>query len=345
MKNIIIFISGLLLVTSCKTTPKETLTTLFPDTESLTPTSLNISSDDILEPVLLVSIDSFLICTNHLADKIFRIYNLQNGQVLNDIISVGKAENELLDAASVWLSQDSLNVYSTNSGKILHFPLNQLSVANPNITATRFPPKYLNLTCCIQNNYYSGMTWASDSTKNQFDLLDRNGKKLNSFGPYYQHSDPQINSRLDYVYQGKLNTNHEGTKIFYASYFGSILKFFDSSDPLNIELVKEYHFSDPTLASTSGQHFPSWGKDCQRGALATTSNAKCCFVLCEEGKLVSDPNWRMSTVYCFDWEGNPLKKLDLGRNIQTITYNESRNQLIALTVNDQEEYSFVAYDL
>ena len=37
--------------------------------------------------------------------------------------------------------------------------------------------------------------------------------------------------------------------------------------------------------------------------------------------------------------------LVLGRRTQSIAYNHERHQLIALTVNEQDEYVFVAYNL
>lgn len=349
MKKIILLTAFLWLLAGCKTGPADSLTALFPETETPTSATLCIGPDAIREPVLLLSTDSLLICTNHMTPKAIRVYDLNSGQ-WNDIVSLGRAENELLDASSIWLSGNALHIYGANSGKILHIPLDQLFVPNPTMTITSFSRGYYNLSFCARNSCYAGPTgMAGDSSVAPFSLLGGDSSKISSFGTYRDSDSEADRNELRFAYQGVLNMNSDGTRIAYASFFGSVFQFFDSSDPRNIRLVREYRFAEPAYlpASDPGQqsYFVRWEKDCRKGALATAFNKEGFFVLCEEGKLVSDKDWRMSTVYFFDWDGNPRKKLNLGRRVQTIACNEISNQLIALTVDEQEQYAFVAYDL
>ena len=50
--------------------------------------------------------------------QVLRVYNIDSG-AYRDLICIGRAENELLNASAIWFSGDTLNVYSSNSGKIL----------------------------------------------------------------------------------------------------------------------------------------------------------------------------------------------------------------------------------
>ena len=349
MKKISSLAAFLWLLTGCKTDPADSLTSLFPKTETPTPASLCIGPDAIQEPVLLLSADSVLICTNHRTPKAIRVYNLNDGR-WNDLVSLGRAGNELLNVASIWLSGNALHVYDANSGKILRIPSDELFLPNPSITAVPFQRGYFGLAACARADRYAGMAvLGGEPSDAPFSLLGGDGGKISGFGAYRDSDSGTGRNELQLAYQGVLNMNGDGTRIAYASFFGSVFQFFDSSDPRNIRLTREYRFAEPSYLPVSdpGQqsYFVRWEKDCRKGALATAFDKDGFFVLCEEGKLVSDKDWRMSTVYFFDWDGNPRKKLDLGRRVQAIACNETRSQLIALAVDEQEQYTFVAYDL
>lgn len=339
----------LLLLSGCQTAPADSLTVLFPNTESPAPVILPVAPDDIREPVLLVGRDSLLICTNHMTDKIIRVYNLNNG-AMNDILSRGRAEAELLDASSIWLTDDELNVYGANSGKMLRIPLDRIFDPNPPVSVVPFPRGYFSLASCARSDRSVGMSVSSgEAAQTRFDLLGKNGDVQARFGSFPNSGREANGGESALVYQGKLSMNGSGTRAAYASNFGSIFEFFDVSDPRNIRPVQTYCFAFPMCIPDSDpanqRYSVRWAEDCRQGALGVASGEEGCFVLCEEGKFVSDKDWRMSTVYLFDWDGNPLRKFDLGRRVQAIAYDETCNRLIALSADDREAYSFVAYDL
>lgn len=333
----------------CNPSSSPTLTSLFTEVQSPDSARLPIEPDDILQPVLLASRDSLLVCTNHLTQKALRVYNLNNGDHC-DLVHIGKAENELLTASAIWFSDDALNVYGVNTGKILQIPAEQLFRPQPAMHAIPFPKGLFNLSASPTNDRYAAPnSLTQDPDAKQFTLLDERGQAITYFGNY-PHTDSRIHPRESaLIYQGKLAVSPSATKVIYASQFGSVFRFFDISQSGDIRLDREYRFCEPSYISDSDpskqRYSVRWTEDCRAGALAIAPTESGCFILCEENKPVSDENWRIPTVYEFDWNGNALRKLCLGRNVQTIAYNKERRQLIALTVNDRNEYSFVAYRL
>ena len=103
---------------SCNESSDISLRVLFPEGQIPESSVLPIGPDDIREPVLLASRDSILVCTNQMTKQVLRVYNIDSG-AYRDLICIGRAENELLNASAIWFSGDTLNVYSSNSGKIL----------------------------------------------------------------------------------------------------------------------------------------------------------------------------------------------------------------------------------
>lgn len=347
MKIIFLTIVTYVLI-SCNVSSDISLCALFLEGQIPKSSVLPIGPDDIREPVLLASRGSILVCTNQMTKQVLKVYNLDSG-AYRDLIYIGRAENELLNASAIWFSGDTLNVYSSNSGKILRIPSEELFEPQPAIRSIPFPSGYSGLTAFAGNSHYVAMNMLSD-TPFQFLLLDGGGTELAGFGNYPEKGSQGHYREARLVYQGKLAASPDRTHIAYASSFGNIFRFFDISDPSVISLVCEYRFTEPEYISDSdpSEHRYSviWENTCHRGTLAMAAADEGCYILCDDTKTVSDDDWRMSSsVYCFDWEGNPLRKLDLGRRTQSIAYNRERHQLIALTVNEQDEYVFVAYNL
>lgn len=347
MKNTFLLAIATYILVSCNTSPDLSLSALFPEERIPESSVLPIGPDEIQEPVLLASQDSMLVCTNQMTKQVVRIYNLESG-AFRDLIYIGRAKNELLNASAIWFSGDTLNVYSSNSGKILRIPSWELFETQPEILSIPFPAGCSGLTSLAGNSGYATMNMLSDTTS-QFLLLDRRGAEEAGFGNY-----PGTGSRGHYrearlVWQGKLAASPDGLHIAYASGFGNVFRFYDISDFSDISLVREYLFAEPEYISDSDpsghRYSVIWEKTCRRGTLAMAGTDDGCYMLCDDARAVSDDDWRMNSVYCFDWEGNPLRKLYLGRRTQSIAYNHERHQLIALTVNEQDEYVFVAYNL
>lgn len=85
-----------------------------------------------------------------------------------------------------------------------------------------------------------------ESSDAPFSLLGGDGGKINGFGTYRDSDSGTDSSELRFAYQGVLHMNGDGTRIAYASFFGSVFQFFDSSEPRNIRLVREYRFAEPS---------------------------------------------------------------------------------------------------
>lgn len=233
MKKIISLAAFLWLLTGCKTGPADSLTSLFPKTETPAPAPLCIGLDAIQEPVLLLSADSVLICTNHRTPKAIRVYNLNDGR-WNDLVSLGRAGTELLNVASIWLSGNALHVYDANSGKILRIPSDELFLPNPSITAVPFQRGYFGLAACARADRYAGMAvLGGEPSDAPFSLLGGDGGKISGFGAYRDSDSGTDRNELRFAYQGVLNMNGDGTRIAYASFFRfrlSVLRQFRSPE-------------------------------------------------------------------------------------------------------------------
>ncbi|MFI3263041.1 MAG: hypothetical protein R3Y26_09060 [Rikenellaceae bacterium] len=275
---------------------------------------------------------------------------MNSGDVLNDIISTGRSKFELLDVTSMWFADDELNIYGLNSRKILHIPSDQLLKENPQIRVTEVEQSWFKVAYDADMKLYYNSLGLSQATENrQFGVFDYNTKNLGAFGDYPLKDKGLHNNELLIINQGEIAVNSNKKRLFYFSNYGLRFKVFDISNPYNIVLLEESIISEPTYTTKSKpekqQYSIKWADDSVRGALAMTSSPECYYVLCDGKKLVSDKNWMINTVYQFDWSGTPLKILELNRDVQTISYNEQNNQLVALSTDEGGRYIFVSYDL
>ncbi len=325
---------------------KDSLETLFLDKEQhLTGVALEIASDDILAPMQMASLDRYLIVSNNPAQKGIRVYDWVSGEVLNDLVDQGRGPREMLNISSIDVAEEELFVYSSNAQRILRIPLSEIEKPIPEMTVVEFVRAGFRLYPAF-NGHYLGI--GQPGNERPFCLFDERGETVLAFGTYPEDgvtTDVQV-KRL--AYQGRGVVSPDGKNFVFASGYGTIFKFVRFSNDREIVREKDYVIALP-------EYFPDTDPSIERysavmldnnirGALNIIAGRDVCYIL-YEGRAMINSGDASADVYVFDWDGNPVKKLRLDREVSRIVYNSMENCLIALAKDENYNPIFVKYSL
>ena len=332
-------------LTGCGGPNKEGLSHLFPKQIEVQSQPLEIRSDDILSPLYLISVENYLICANFRTDKCIRIYDLETGMIVNDIVTVGRGPNELLNVSSMSFTNGQLVVHSSNSDRTLVIPYGELLKTHPKMTVVDGIEDCFRMLPIAYDQYIL----AGCADGNLLELADAEGDFISTFDVYPNDGDRGYSGNNRLIYQGHLVASPNGKHFAFATSSGVIFKFGEVQSKGSVNKTKEYIIAQPeyTLDSNpdNDRYSIIWNESCLAGALSLAASSKYCFLLQEENKLKADRNWRLSTVLVFDWRGKPIAKFHLDKPLEAIAYNERENVLIGLTLNEHLQPLFVSYQL
>lgn len=346
----IYFICFVLLIGSCEV-HKNSIDNLFTESVELYAKSIPIPSDSIVYPFYMSCLDNYLITASYRAEKVIRIYDLEHGNVVNDVISIGRAGNEILDFSSVSQVDGKFSIYSPRSNKVISINKSEISGSDTLFRVDMLNNRWFRLVP-LNNHYYLALRHSFIVDKNiqiadhQFILLDSAGNALSSFESFPGNPTEDVGDKV-LAYQGHLCVDPTGRFVVFASSFGLVMKFFEFTNSNSIIKNKEYIFELPkyTTESSHQQYSITWDKECYRGILAMASSEKYCFCLYKEKGVAGDRDIRGNVIFVFDWQGNPVRKYKLDNQALLVAYCESESKLIALTIDESGNYSLIYFPL
>lgn len=312
---------------------------LFKTTTKIELLPTKFKSDDIASPVVrTVTIGKYLFIQTLFSDRFIAIYDLSNQEKVGQLLSKGSGPLEMIDINSIHKIDNKMFV--SGSQKVFLIDTSEIFKTQPYFQQ-KHTADYNYLTIMpICNERYIATGFIKDIKDAHFFLLDNqfNVKSIVDSFP----SNAAIKALPDYDkvmgLQGNIITNKKQDKFVYASNFGSILKFFDLSEYKPIK-VKEYLFEIPIFesradASASIYGVVQSGTNVQ-GVIDLTAGADRCYML-YSGKKLAEGNRVSNVIYVFDFDGNPIEKIELDKAVEHIVFSEFDNTIIAFGSDEEK---------
>ena len=314
------------------------------------PNEVFLKSTEIKTPPVLfnvggmISLDSVLITFNLKGNTFFKIFRLPKLQYIGDFVGKGRGPNEeiYIDPFIQRLSANSFFYRSITSIKIVNFNL----IKN-NIEFTRvikLPSYALNLQHLffIQDTLICGWDLLNKQDK-EFLAYDFNTKKIIPFGPKYSSviKDVPIKSKASIF--SKIITVKPDKTAFAAAYDKfKMLRIFDR----NGTLLKEVRFNNTTNLSKNLilNNFKNIDFDniimhyqkihsTNRYIYALYSGKPMSYVPSENRGIIDICN----EIHVWNWEGKPIAKLTLDKNVFSFAVLNDDNYLICSNTNNLDK--------
>ena len=195
------------------------------------------------------------------------------------------------------------------------------------------PPSYSICSLAYDDNLAFYMV-VGDSTR----FAIRQNDILASFGemPKVDGILPQV---LSQSLQGPSLISFENKKLVWFSVYGDVMEIYNYSDPANISLVKSSVVKLPVYSKSAERNSGVLALNTKLSVSSVTSDEKYIYALYNEN-LLKDAAKKGDDIFCckkilvFDWEGNPVKILNVDKQLRSITYRKEDRKLYCLGLNE-----------
>lgn len=340
----------LVIIFLCKSCVKPSLLEQFNTIEHIEHQTIRLVNDEIYHTVYqFISDSNYLIAHDRDMDSYFSLTDLEKNEIIARFGRRGMGPGEVNNPPSeiVPLNHNEFCFWDYNLRTLFTInynnPENDLSAYK----AFTIPNKELNILNLVplKNEKYVGIGLFDEG---RYLLLDSQGRGIsyNYDYPQFDGDETFSNAHKAIAFQGHLRQKPDGNRFYFACTKSEILEIF-SLDNNKITKIAEYHgeyaqFVPETFGNNSI-------------ATATKKESKVRFVstdctdeyiyLLYSGRIIADGHYQAylaSTILVFDWDGKPVKRYNLDKNIRCITINQYNNKIYGY---DQESEQLVSFDL
>ena len=316
---------------------KPSIDELFTETIHLKTNRIEIKSDDIALPIVRVfAVDKYLVLQAIFHKKHLYVYDLETAELVNELYFVGRGHNEMTRMSSAYPYKNGLFMYADKSIIINDSIYDR---CEPFSTKTKMPDNVKgSMIIAPINDDASVAIGIFPDTDKQFALLNDKFEVVNYFDEYPETSGTFTSSDLAMGFQGRITTSKNG--FVYTSNVGNIMKFFKYNKS-DVSKIKEYLFEIPKFTSVSTKTVTGVAQDRSNvvGSISVTASDNEYFMLFND-KLLGDKQRKSNTIYCFNLDGSPNKKITLDREVEHIFYSKKLKKLYAVGSEDDLPYIY-----
>ena len=269
---------------------------------------------------------------------LFQLMKQNDNYKITFIGNRGQGPNDINSAFNIqYLNTDRIGIYDLGSKAFKEINISSIENVNTN-KIINFENHYFRVIK-KNHNQYIGLS----DEDGLFHLLDATGNKLGVFYEYpFKDADEQSeeNAKRAWVYQGKLVTNPQKTKLVYFTSTGEIIHFYNiESDQITLidKIEKEYPIYEIMTINNSSFSKLDFTQTVE-GYISLSASDKYVYALfC--GKKMEELREGMALVSSgtqlrvFDWNGKLVRtcQLDVPCEQIAVTIDEKRLWAIALT--------------
>ena len=271
-------------------------------------------------------------------DTMLSIYNIEYKNHTK-ILTKGQGPNEMIDIQSIEIGQNDneVSVYDVLTKKMFLIDLSTKSIRKDSLFEQL--KDSLDISCMSYHNSLSIYTLVNNDK--HFCLV--NDSIYISFGD--MNFAPDINPKtLSNVILGYSKLSKQNQKIVWASMFGDIIEIFDYSDLRNIKLVKSIVLNIPDV-----DFMGSLLGSTNLGVMSLTYSDKFIYAL-YSGKTLNllkqivsgGETYKLKigqNILIFDWNGNPIKRINVDKDVFSICYDNITDTLYCLGLDEQGDFA------
>lgn len=310
----------------------------FQDTHALTvklDTFLNIDSS-IGGSNLLLTDHSIIVANrgNLQKNHLFYQYSLETKEYMNKFIEWGTKKGMTYSPMSVGINSNEIWAHDLTLNKVLSFPLEKLNENNDDLESIKefAIPGFAYSTRMLDGN----MLMLSGFPHNPYLLEVLNlisGEPVKQIGSFIPPNNSLPLNTWKAAYESFLFVKPDETKAILAGRYTDNLKIFDLKTDTFISISGPENF-DPIIHPLNNPKTDFY-------SISFTDNTRFAFIggyvtdnliyLLFSGKTMDQPNFNLSDeIHVFDWNGIPLKKINLNTFIKSIAVSQGDSILYAI---------------
>ena len=353
MKYWISILFVLLHFSSCK--KEQNITPLFPFTEKAFDIPSRINKDYLVSIENIESNDSLLVVTDYYDGYIFTLFDIRNGAYKGRFGAIGQGPEELLIGCDGILTNKYFELFLEETGFTASYNMDSL-FKDINIPYSakhyyKIPEGIFSKVMLLESrNLYLGAGIYKDYF--QFCLFDEKDIIIDFQGHIYGADKTQMNKYHKFLSnQGILKKMPNCNRFVYALYDSSRLDFVSISSDLKINILKSYHLKDPEYDIWSdgelNRVFPNEHSIIGYLDIFTTSNYV--YALFSSEKLINQDSTQNSdcskTILVYDWNGKPIKKIELPYKVFHFSVNESLQEIYGTYIDADKNWRIGFFSL
>lgn len=331
MKYLFVIILSLS-VFSCKNAKKTTFLQLFEKNEDVTLLLFNNEViDSLMSPDNFIVTGDYLIFSEPKLPYLLSSYNFKT-HAFKRFLRKGQGEDEAVNIQNLGrLNNDNcFYAHDAMSQSVFLFFINDLAET---IKKDTFPLSYSVCSLAYDDTlaFYMIVGDSARFVVKQDDNYVFLGKM-----PKVDDILPQV---LSQSLQGPTLVSFENKKLVWFSVYGDVMEIYNYSNPKNINLVKSAVVMLPIYSKSSGLNSGVLDLNTKMGVSSITSDGRYIYALYNENKLEDAMKKRDDLFFCkkilvFDWDGNPVKILNVDRQLRSISYRKEDGKLYCLGLTE-----------
>lgn len=349
MKHCISFFYALLLsflLAAC-TGRKQNMLSLFASIDKAEIFKLDIETDSIRNPYLMECAEGKLFFANMNYSSLISVFDLSSGKHAGDFLTRGEGPEEALFVSNLAGCGGKLSVFDSDKQKVVFYHITKDSLAKSSCIELQNDTSFLFSTFnCLPLD--AGRIAATGLTKeHRIVLLDGHGVPYQAFGDYPGARAKASGVENGFAYQGFMAYQPDKEVLAIGSSFGESVLFYDLRKVETPALLKEHTCAVPQYRNTSDKQSQSvaFGQDNIMGFLSLKASDQYCIGLYNGQKRVG-MEYGGDKLLLFDWNGSPVKCLQLDQTYEQMAYDEQGNRVILLGLDKVTgEYKVMAVQI
>lgn len=353
MKNCISLLFVLLIFYSCE--KKQDIIPSFPIVEKVSELPSRINKEYLVSIENIESNDSLLVLTDYYDGYIFTLFDVRNGKYKGRFGAIGQGPKELLTGCDGILINNQLELFLEDTGFTANYNVDSLfkdiSTSYHDKHYYKIPEGLFSKVLPLENK---GLYLGAGVCKNsfQFCLFDTTNTILDCRNKIYDANNFQMNKYHKFLSnQGVLKKKPNDNRFVYALYNSSRLDFISVSSDLKIKSLKSYHLKNPEYDLWDGgglNHvFPN--RYSIIGYLDISVTKDYVYTLFSSENLINQDdvqNPRCSQdILVYDWEGQPIKKIELPYKIFHFSINENLQEIYGTYIDGDKNWRIGFFSL
>ncbi|SHO61621.1 BF3164 family lipoprotein [Algoriphagus zhangzhouensis] len=291
------------------------------------------SSDSLFRAGEILLFDKFLFVKDEELEYLFKIIDVDQDRFLKRFGKIGQGPCEMNPFLSIFKSGkngDMLGVYEMEMREFQEYPIGQILESKDDPDCIPFQGKFdgfIRTAIKLEGDYFLG----AGMIEKPFMLISK-GKEIQSVGtfPFQEKFEGIAPSTLDMAYQSNFYKHPSKSLVLASSTFSFNMDFLELNEEGQLIINKSLHYWPTEFEDSSGPNMISATikKENRFGNVFTTVSEDYIYVL------YSDEPWeyhyplKSKRVLVYDWGGNPVKILELDREVSIIAVNEKDRDLI-----------------
>lgn len=357
MKNRIILLISIVTIAlcSCNKTNQSAMD-LFVDKEEikLFMDSLYFEKDSLAKPYLLTVIDTFLLVHDVYDMKHFTVFNTMSRKCVTRFGNIGIGPGELSIGNVLSVRKKAIYSFDIPRRYIFKYNLNDFINEDKSIPKTiakfeHIPETHLSRVISVGDSCFLG--GGVYKSKYQHLLFDEKGNILDYGIETFHHQESFDNMYKFLSNQGILISHPEKNKHVYTVKNSANIDFIEIENK-KLKLVKSHRLNDPQFKNEDlgkDSYSIDYDKNTVIGYMDVAPAHNFVYTLYADKSIVNKNgkyNSRSSDiVLVFDWEGNPIKKYKLNKEVYYITVDEDKNIIYALLQDKDFFWNIVSFNI